>query len=298
MYVLHIQSVWTFNYKDERCFWKRNKFIFTHSKKNFIYYLILFGFVFMMNYFNISYLTVLLKRGTLNNFQFYISFARNEFAVAVSVIIILQFYMKQERFILLTDKILILKKLLVVFDEKIYFDENRLLMQDIIHFCLINIFPFVLFVILYQIYFYNGIICLVAKFSCELVINYAFVQYIIVLMFINHFLKIINKNFYRILIKSSKPELEKFANFSRMHNYYFSLCELSEKVSDFYNFSLFFCITYVFMNLLVFSYYTIKTTLTNQFSAAKMGSMYIVHCLQIIPLCYFVNLSHKISNKY
>lgn len=222
-----------------------NDVYFTHSKKDLIYNVFMIALVLTFSYCNIYHLSVLLKNSQISNYQFYVSLVRYEFAAAISIIILLRFCIKQKNFNSLIDNILSLRGFLIAFNEKMYSDESFLLLRKIIYFCLINIVPFIGYIAFNEIFFYTGVLNLVAKCFCEIIINYGFVQYIIVLMFIKHFFKVTNKNFSLVFVESSKTEQEKFVDFSRLHDHYFLLCELPEKVSKFYNFSLFFSMVYI-----------------------------------------------------
>lgn len=275
---------------------KEKNLFFTHSKKDLLYNVFVIIVVFILNYFNIYHLLLLLKNDIMNNYQFCVSLVRYEFASATAIVILLQFCIKQKKFNLLIDKILFLRNSLVDYNEKMYYDESCLLLRRITYFCLINILPFIGFIITGEIYFYTGILHFISKCFSEAIINYAFVQFIILLMLINHFFKIINKNFSKLFVESSKSMEGKSIDFSRMHDLYFLLCKLSKKVSDFYNVSLFLSITYVFMTLLVFSYYTVTYSLKSQFSADKMKYLYYTVCRLFYCLILLIFLTKSATN--
>lgn len=214
--------------------------------------------------------------------KFRIAFIRNEFTAVFSIVFILQFCLKQKKLILLIDQILFLRKSLILFNKKTYFDENYFSFHKMINFCQINMATFFVFIITLEISRYSGVMNFMAKFFSELIVNYAIVQYVIVLIFINHLFKVVNKNFDIILSKSSNSMQKNLIDFSLMHNYYFSLCELSEKVSNFYELIMLLSVPYIFMTMLVFAYHAIKNAFVNPFFSVMPE---FIHCLSKLLYC-------------
>lgn len=275
------------------------KIFFTYSKNGSIYNVLLIFILIIFNYFHLIEINLAHQLNAMNALEFKIVTARIEFNTAFSIFLLLHLCLKQEKFIFLLTKTLLLRRSLFIFPEKVYFNENYSFIKRIINFCLINFLTFIVSIIMFEVALYNGILSLITKYSAEFLVNYAIVQYTIAFMLINHIFIVNNKNFHKILIMASKFENEKLINFYLMHDSYFSLCQLSEEISKFYDFHMLLSILYIFLTLVVFSYYVVKFILIGK--CALLGTIFI-HCLfkvlnGIILLIFVTKTGSDISSE-
>lgn len=145
---------------------------------------------------------------------------------------------------------LYLQRFLINFDEKAYSVAKRLLLRKITQFCITLVIFYAANIIIYESQYYNGMLQIIPHCFNELIMNFVLIQFVIILMFINHFFQIIIDCFRKILIPSSKIVVENSVDFCRMHNCYFALSELANEVAEFYCFLLLLFIVTIFITLL------------------------------------------------
>lgn len=235
------------------CIGNERKLLFTFSKFDVIYNVFLITLVILMGCFNHWFLSNFYSG--LSKLQFKIILIRSALVTMMCVTTIFLFCVKQKKFISLIINILSMQRSLAGFDKEISSDESKSLLRKIIYFFTLNALTLILpFTMMHQ-YSYIRIFNYIIYCFKVTVISYLLVQYIIIVMFINYFCRIINKNFHKILCISNVLVEEKTFTFSRLHEFYFTLRELVEKVSDFYSFLLFFSISFLFGNLLFYSFH-------------------------------------------
>lgn len=109
-----------------------------------------------------------------------------------------------------------------------------------------------------------------AKYNVELIISCTIVQCSVVLKIFEEFFQRINEELSRtsekflavddIYYTNSRSELQSdLDKVSFLHKLHLSHCEVLEKISGFYTLPMLLCVTYVFMSLTIYSYYSAKS---------------------------------------
>lgn len=253
------------------------KIFFTHCKIDLIYNVSLITLVIIVEYF---YHSILCNISNVLKQESQFALFQNDVITVLCILIIFLFCVKQKNFILLICGISFMQKSLANLDKKIFLDENKSMIRKIICFFTLNAVTFVIPLISMGKYSHRWILKIVIIFFKEMIINYSLVQYITLVMFINTHFRIINKNFHKILSTYFDTVEEKLVYFSRLHDYYFTLRKLVKKVSDFYNFSLFFSVVFLCITAVFEGYYLSGAILDN--------STLFFHHLSRIFYCLFL----------
>lgn len=138
----------------------------------------------------------------------------------------------------------------------------------------------------------DSIIYHMGVYSFSLIINNVLIQYSIILLLIQKYFSIVNTSFRpisKILVSSDEAHLVhcksrsrnpiKINIFSELCELYSSLCDLSENLSDFYSPLMLFCISHIFVTLILFGYFIAKAVVIGK---PILTILTYIHCAVIL----------------
>ena len=134
---------------------------------------------------------------------------------------------------------------------------------------------------------------------CNLIITFTFVQYSFALKLMQQLMKTANENF--IIVSKEAAHFTKFhvicrnknfctehqiSRFSHLCEFYYSLCETSEDISNFYSQPMLLCITNIFVSLLLLAYYIAEPLILKKYfmSNIQLSHMFFTWLNYAAPL--------------
>lgn len=211
----------------------------------------------------------------LNSFERTVENIRLAFSSISYCVILIKYSIHQKKIFKIINEIFSLERLLISFNREEYY-KHRSLIYSVSVVYLSNIIIHIIVIATNEIQLYSKPY-FILKYFPKLIDNHLIVQYTVVLKLLYSIFKNINNNFLHIFGKFKMNDEITFKNyFSRLHDLHFSLCKLSEDVSNFYSQPLFFCILYKFISFLLYSYYSSKPIVLG---ISTLPPILYIHCL-------------------
>lgn len=249
---------------------------FTHTKGDVFYNIILIVTLLIFEYVYILDTYQFYNLSHLNNFERTLENIRWAFVYLSLIIIIIKYCVQKAKATRLINEILSLEKSLIIFNKKEYYKQKSLACCVTL-ICLTNITMQAVIIVTNETELYRGEYYFMFKYFPALINNYLIIQYTILLKLLNRIFKAVNNNFHLILNEvQSENEIILGNNFSRLHNLHFSVCKLSEELSDFYSQPILFCVLYMFISFILYSFYSSKPIVLG---ISTMPTILYIHCL-------------------
>ena len=271
---------------------------FTYSKWGILYNVLLTFIVVILNYFFTITPVLEHKYGKRLKFDIAIDTAVHVSAVITSVLTLILFCVHQQKAVSIGNKL----KYLIIVSSNLHNDQcwQKTTFSWIVRTaCLAILITWIcLFVTLQSINF-TSLLYFSSMHLCNLIITFIFMQYSLALQLMQQLMKTANENF--IIVSKEAAHFTKFHvicrnkdfcsehqidKFSHLCEFYYSLYETSEDISDFYSRPILLCITKNFVSLLLFAYYIAEPLILKKYFMENihMTHMFFVWLHYAVPL--------------
>ena len=275
---------------------------FTHSRCGIVYNLLLSCLIIVLNCFSIyfGYKVNFMSRGA---FEITINIIETIFTIFTSIFILTVNCIQQEKIIDIANRMKILTCLSMSLNRKLCY-KKTLFSCNIKRIWIINITTTLLVLLTSSVINKEIRIYHIAIYPCFLIISLTIIQYSIILKLLNELFKILNASFFYIASVSVSPE-EIFSTQTSDKNFndllviadalpdlqdaYLSLCKLSTDLSNFYSLISLFCISNIFVTLILFSYFIAIPMVNGIMSLALITGyihslFYVLHFITLLVI--------------
>lgn len=273
--------------------YKIKKWIFTYSRLGNVYNIALICFLSVLKFFCIRLMFEFYDVSGGNQFDKIIDLARLVISVVGSIIILFKFCICQETAIRIVNRIIAFQEYCSVSDFKQFY-RNKDVLINILEIFIVNASIWIVMIFSSKMYrdkksmtFYT------ATFSCDLIINYTIIQYSILLKLISEFFHSVNSyltyylknvSIYNKMYVINDFVPKKLDHFIDIHNMHLRLCEISKELSDYYSLPMILCLSHVFVSVLLYGFFVLKSILVTASSTAISTDQYM--------LCFFTLLEN------
>lgn len=285
---------------------KIQKFFFHKSKNGIIYNLFLIIIAIIASFYRIHVLYQFHRSGKINKFVRTIDTIQITTAFSTCSIILIQFCIQQNNAIKIFNKIISLKDTLKFLKHDKHVNTNSIYCS-IAKVFVTNTITWFLSLIVTANDEHQVFLCQIGRFLCKLIIIYLIVEYTFFLKLIQQNLKNINDSF-TCMVRTFHPKKPyiisenvildddnlKLDEFSQIHELHMSLCNVSNKLSNFYARPMLFCLLHIFISMLVYGYLLSNAIFFGKVSEAIGDcTSYFVQLLQ--NMCSVISLTTSVS---
>lgn len=232
---------------------------FASSGKGIVYNIILICFIIVFNCFGVR--TVYYW----SNIQFerIIDVVLYSYTTVVAVLILLAYCFRQKQAIAIANKLQILREFTMSINGQSN-NESQFVVSSLKRIFIAQLVIWFVLIMSTSTEIYMLVYC-AATYPCVLIINCTFLQYSVVLRYLNQLYITLNAGFINVPKEfpvsrkdfTLNTSVVRMNSLSEIRELYLSLCNLSMDVSEFYQLLMLFCVSYLFVTLLLWSYYIV-----------------------------------------
>ena len=263
--------------------------LFTCSQKDIIYNIFLICLMIVLNYFSIRISYELYYFGNRIKYERIIDTLLTTFGCFSNISVLIIFCIQQKKMVNMFNKILNLLNFLNKINKKVY-EQNIKMNGHMIQIIVINLITYSSLVITMDTQNCSSIaLFYFATSFSDLILNYAVMEYSLILILLQRYFKVINENLRDISKKSNdliqihcihktddvNEEQTQLNVISDTHKIHSSVCEISEELSNLYGKPMFFCTSTSFFILIVYAYYTVKPIVHGK---STLTIVQYIHC--------------------